>query len=70
VIDALLNQHQSPHKANEGQLDMWRISRALAAMDAEHKASVLVGEIQVAGEVMLLSTALLRGLESQGELEP
>lgn len=70
VIDALLKQHQSPHKTGEGNLNIRRIGRALAAMNAERVASVLVGEIQVPGEVMLLSTALLRGLESQGELEP
>ncbi len=70
TIDSLLHRHRTAHTAEKGQLDIQRIERALAAMDTQRKASVLVGTVQISGEVILLSNALLQALESQGEQQP
>ena len=70
TIDSLLDRQRIPHPAGTGQLDIQRIGSALAAMDAERKASVLVGAIRTTGKVVLLSNELLQALESQGVLEP
>lgn len=67
-IDSLLRAHRLSHSAKDGDLDLQRIGSALAAMSSERKTSVLVSRIQLPGEVLLLSTALLQALESQGEL--
>jgi len=67
-IDSLLHAHRPSHSATDGDLDIHRIGRALAAMGPERKTSVLVSVIQVPAEVLLLSTGLLQALESQGEL--
>ena len=69
TIDSLLDAHRLSHPASEGQLDIQRIGSALAAMGPARKTSVLVGEIQVPGEVILLSRKLLHALTSQGELQ-
>jgi hypothetical protein len=68
TINTLLRAHRLPHPASIGQLDIQRIGSALAAMAPERRDSVLVGAIQVPGEVLLLSTVLLHTLESQGDL--
>jgi hypothetical protein len=67
-IDSLLHAHRPSHSAKHENLDIQRIGSALAAMDPQRKASVLINAIQVSGEVLLLSTGLLQALESQGEL--
>jgi len=69
-IDSFLHVHRQSDSARDGDHDIQRIESALVAMDPERKASVLVSAIQVPGEVLLLSTGLLQGLESQGELHP
>ena len=70
TIDSLLRRHRVADPPTAGQLDIQRIGSALAAMDAERKASVLVGTIETKGKVILLSNELLQALESQGELKP
>jgi hypothetical protein len=40
----------------------------MLAMAPDRLPSVLVSEVQVPGQVLLLSSALLKALESQGEL--
>ena len=66
-IDSLLHVHRPPH-STDGDLDIHRIGRALAAMGPQRKTSVVVSAIQLPGDVLLLSTRLLQVLESQGEL--
>ena len=68
TIRSLQRGHRLPHPAKDGQLDLQRIASSLATMDSDPKTSVLVGEIQAPGKVLLLSTELLQALESQGEL--
>jgi hypothetical protein len=70
TIHSLQRRHRLYHPAREGHLDLQRIGSALAAMNTERKTSVLVSAIQAPGEILLLSTGLLRALESQGELQP
>ena len=69
VVDALLKRHQTQGADNDGALDVRRVVSALAALTTERKAAILVGEIQTTGDVLLLSTALLRSLEHEGVLE-
>jgi hypothetical protein len=69
-IDSLLHRQRSvTQTAEQGQLGIQRIGRALAAMGAEEKTTVLIGVIQTKGPVILLSNELLRALERQGELQ-
>lgn len=69
TIDSLLHRHRIARAAGKGQFDIQRIGSTLAAMKTEQKTSVLVGEIQVPGNVILLSKELMQALESQGELQ-
>jgi hypothetical protein len=64
TIYTLQRRHHRPHR----QLDLQKIGNALAAMGSEQNAIVLVTSIQLPGEILLLSTGLLKILESQGEL--
>jgi hypothetical protein len=68
TIRSLQRRHRLPHPGKDGPLDLQRIASSLATMDSNPKTSVLVGEIQAPGKVLLLSTELLQALESQGEL--
>jgi hypothetical protein len=70
TIDSLLHRHRIAHPQARTQFDIQRIGSALAAMDTERRPQVLVGVIQTAGKVILLSNELLQALESQGELQP
>jgi len=69
VVDALLNRHQAQGAGSDGALDVQRVISALVAMSVERKSSILVGEIQAPGEILLFSTSLLHSLERQGMLE-
>lgn len=69
LVDALLNRHRTQGAGSDGALDVQRVISALVAMSVERKSSILVGEIQAPGEVLLLSTSLLHSLERQGVLE-
>lgn len=65
-IDSFLNaHHRSPCG---GDLDLQHVLGRLSAMSPEQRCSVLVDEINVPGEVLLISSALRRSLISQGEL--
>lgn len=68
TVDSLLNAYRRP--AVGGPLDLQRILGALAAMVPEQKESVLVAvaEIDIPGNVLLLSPSLREALISQGEL--
>jgi hypothetical protein len=68
TIRSLQRRHRLHHPGKDGPLDLQRIASSLATMDSNPKTSVLVGEIQAPGKVLLLSTELLQALESQGEL--
>jgi hypothetical protein len=68
TINSLQSQHRLPRTTSDGRFDISRISRAMLAMAPDQRPSVLVGELQVPGQVLLLSSALLKALESQGEL--
>jgi hypothetical protein len=70
TIDSLLHRHRIAHPQARTQFDIQRIGSALAAMDTERRPQVLVGVIQTAGKVILLSNELLQDLESQGDLQP
>jgi hypothetical protein len=65
-IDSLLQAHRLP--AGDEPLDSEYILDALAAMNPERMASILVAEIEIPGEVLLVSTGLRRALSSQREL--
>jgi hypothetical protein len=70
-IGSLLSVHRRPKISETGpSLDLVRIIRALATMGSEPKTSIIVSEVRVSGQVLLLSTDLLRALETQGEFEP
>jgi hypothetical protein len=66
-VDLLLQAHN--HPTGEEPLDVDRILDALAAMDPERMASILAAEIEIPGEVLLISTGLRQALTSQGELQ-
>lgn len=66
-IESLLRAHR-PHQPRDSQFDLLRISSALAGIDNERRAAVIVDKIQVPGKVILLSTELLEDLESQGKV--
>jgi hypothetical protein len=68
-IDLLLQAHRVPKPAGDRPLDVQRIVTALAAMNDERTNSIVVAQIQLPGEVLLLSAGLLQRLESQGKLE-
>lgn len=68
AINSLQRQHQLPHLASERRFDIPRMASALIAMGPERTASVLIGEIQLPGQTLLLSSDLLKALENQGEL--
>ena len=68
TIETLQRRHRISHPEREGQLDIQRIGYALAAMSNDRNASVLITSIQLPGKFLLLSAALLKSLESQGEL--
>lgn len=63
-----LQRHQIPSAVRSGQLDLRRIASRLVEMSCSGNASVFVAAVQLPGEVLLLSTQLLKTLESQGEL--
>ncbi len=69
-IASLLRRHPLPSPRSDGQLELQRVEKALASLDPERRVSVLVSAIQIPGEVLLLSTGLLKALERQGELQP
>jgi len=69
AIRSLQRRHRLPHPANEGRFDIQRIASALMAMNSEKNHSVLVSEIQLPGHALLLSSGLLKALESQAELQ-
>ena len=65
TIHTLLKAHSRPRGTME--LDLQRITSALAAMTPEQREAVFVVEFNVQGAVLLLSTSLLRTLNGQGE---
>jgi len=69
AIHSLQRRHRLPQNPNEGRLDIQRIANALMVMDSERRDSVLVSEIQLPGHALLLSSGLLKALESQAELQ-
>lgn len=67
VIRTLQAKQHLP-STGEDRFDLSRLGNALDAIPAETRASVVVGTISVPGNAIVLSTALLKMLESQGEL--
>ncbi len=67
-VDSLLQAHRN--SARDEPLDLQRILDALVAMDPERKTSILVAEIEILGEVLLISTGLRQALTNQGEFQP
>ena len=49
--------------------DLERVINALAAKHSGRMATILVAEIEIAGEVLLISTRLRQALTGQGELQ-
>jgi len=67
-IDTLLNAHSRP--VDDCDLDLQRITKALAAMPPEQREAVVVSEVKTPGTVLLLSSALRQALTRQGDLHP
>jgi ParB-like chromosome segregation protein Spo0J len=66
-IKSLLRAHQVPHPVCD--FDVQRIGSALAALDEERRIAVRVAEIQVPGNVLILSRELLQILQSQERMQ-
>ena len=68
TIDFLLQRHRAAEPASNGQFDVRRIGSALAALDDERRSAVVVHEIQLFGQVLLLSRDLSKALKNHGDL--
>jgi hypothetical protein len=68
VINSLQAKHHLPQSERGKGLDLARIARALIAMDPKGGCSVIVAEVRHPGQALLLSSGLLKALESQGDL--
>jgi len=66
-VDSLRRHHRLKPKATEEAIDIQRLGNALARLDQDRSAKVIVGQIRATGEVLLLSPDLRKTLESQGE---
>jgi len=66
-VDSLRRHHRLKPNATEEPIDIQRLGNALARLDQDRSAKVIVGQIRSRGKVLLLSTDLLEVLESQGE---
>jgi hypothetical protein len=67
TIDALLRRHSGPLR--QGPIDLHDVSAGLARLSSTPRDSLLIAEINVPGEVLLLSPALRSALASRTELE-
>jgi hypothetical protein len=67
-VHALLANHQLSRSGSEQLLDVSRIGCAITAIASEQNEPTVVREIEVKGNVLLLSTQLLRRLERQAVL--
>ena len=66
-VDSLRRHHRLKPNVTEEPIDIQRLGNALATLDQDRGAEVIVGQIQSKGKVLLLSRDLLEALESQGE---
>jgi hypothetical protein len=66
-VESLLRAHRN--SARDEPLGVERILDSLMAMDPKRKTSILVSEMEIPGEVLLISTGLRKALISQGELQ-
>jgi hypothetical protein len=65
TVNLLLRRHHSRPKATQGNLDVKRIGKALAAMDPVHRANIVVASFRAPGQFLLLSEQLLHNLENK-----
>jgi hypothetical protein len=66
TVDSLLRSHHDA--VLDDQLDLQRITAAIAKLHSIQRDSILVAEVKVPGNVLLLSTELRKALTTQGEL--
>jgi hypothetical protein len=67
-IDSLLQAHR--RVAQSQDLDLQCVLISLSALAPERKSSILVSELEISGEVILISSELRRHLTTQRELQP
>jgi hypothetical protein len=68
-IGSLLSVHRCPQTSESGLLDLKRIVGALTTLGSKRTTSIVVSEVRISGQVLLLSTDLLRALETHGKFE-
>jgi hypothetical protein len=68
-IRQLIARHESSGTPVGERLDLQRIAKAIADMTPDQRERVAVGELAHPGFALVVSSALLKALESQGELD-
>lgn len=67
IRDLIARHRSSPIPPSE-RLDVERIAKAIVAMSPDKRKGVAIGELPGPGWTLVVSSALLRALEKQGEL--
>jgi hypothetical protein len=68
-IRDLIARHQSSSTAQGEPLDVERIAKAIAGMPPDQRKGIAIGEVAHPGLALVVSSALRRALESQGEFD-